>query len=101
LIHFRLLKKNTTKYLDYINFKEALELSYDMNKNFSNLDNYNRTIIIDKILDLKNQMNNKRTNFHINSKPIKIYPHWLLGLIEGEASFQLYRNDLVPAFSLS
>jgi len=90
---------NTTKHLDYLSFKEALELAYHVN--LSSLDNKNRTEIIDKIVDLKNKMNNKRTNFYINNNHIRITPYWLLGLIEGEASFQLYRKELVPAFSLS
>ena len=31
----------------------------------------------------------------------KIDPYWLLGLIEGEASFHLRRNSLTPTFSLT
>jgi len=87
---------NTTKHLDYLSFKEALELAYHVN--LSSLDNKNRTEIIDKIVDLKNKMNNKRTNFYINNNHIRITPYWLLGLIEGEASFQLYRKELFIKF---
>jgi hypothetical protein len=89
---------NTTKHLDYLDFKEGLELS---NQSSKTLNSNDRNILIDKILNLKNSMNNKRTNFSLPSGHIRITPNWLLGLIEGEGSFQLFRRDLVPAFSLS
>lgn len=34
------------------------------------------------------------------SNHIRITTYWLLGLIEGEGSFQLWRSDLVPVFSI-
>jgi hypothetical protein len=45
-------------------------------------------------------MNSNRTSFNIPSNHIKITTYWLLGLIEGEGSFHLWRSDLVPVFSI-
>ena len=44
---------------------------------------------VKKIIDLKNNMNLKRTDYSLPLNHIKITPYWLLGLIEGEASFHL------------
>jgi LAGLIDADG endonuclease len=85
---------NTTKYLDYLSFKEAFLLK---SSNKSNSD----TKLIEKILNLKNNMNNKRSDFVLPDKHIRITPYWLLGLIEGEGSFFLRRNTFTPAFSIS
>lgn len=56
--------------------------------------------MIDKILSIKNSMNKNRVNFEISQSHIKITKYWLLGLIEGEGSFQLWRSDLLPVFSI-
>jgi len=56
--------------------------------------------LIDKILSIKNGMNKNRVNFEMNQYHIKITKYWLLGLIEGEGSFQLWRSDLLPVFSI-
>ena len=49
---------NTTKYLDYLSFKEALFLYLSLNKNNMDKDN-----VLNLILDLKNKMNSNRTEF--------------------------------------
>jgi LAGLIDADG endonuclease len=89
---------NTTKYLDYTSFKQALFINIKL-RNTSNLeikDNYRK-----QILDLKNSINTKRTEFVLPLNHIKITPYWLLGLIEGEGSFHLWRTTLTPVFSIS
>ena len=46
-------------------------------------------------------MNTLRWDFNMPpNHQISINKNWLLGLIEGEGSFQLWRKDLVPVFSL-
>lgn len=90
---FDLYNLNTTKYLDYMDFREAFNLYRGRNGLVSDE-------LKDKILNLKNSMNSNRTNFNMPSNHIKITAYWLLGLIEGEGSFQLWRSDLIPAFSM-
>jgi len=78
---------NTSKYLDYLSFKEALLLE---------LPHFSKTEIrlnhINKILNLKKNMNKTRIVFDLAFKHIKITPFWLLGFIEAEGSFFLRRN---------
>ena len=46
-------------------------------------------------------MNDQRTNFvYPHNFQVNITPYWLLGFIEGEGSFHLWRNDLVAVFGL-
>ena len=90
---FDIYKLNTTKYLDYLDFKKAFYLYKSRNDLVSDKLIYN-------ILNLKNNMNTKRTKFDLPFNHIKITPYWLLGLIEGEGSFQLWRKDFIPVFSI-
>ena len=92
-------KLNTTKYLDYLDFKEAYNL-------YVNRVEYNEELI-NKILLLKNKMNNNRTDFNLYTyeniswaEHINISKYWLLGLIEGEGSFNFWRDELKPTFAL-
>nr|ATI20432.1 LAGLIDADG endonuclease [Juglanconis juglandina] len=85
---------NTTKYLDYINLKKAFLL-------YHGRDGLVTPELIAQILELKNGMNTSRTDFNMPSNHnIIISKNWLLGLIEGEGSFQLWRNDIAPVFGL-
>jgi len=85
---------NTTKYLDYIDFKEAFNLYYSR-------DGIVTEKLKETILNLKNNMNTNRTNFCLPSHHgIKITTYWLLGIIEAEGSFNLLRNDLNPTFGI-
>lgn len=56
-----------------------------------------------KVLALKNEMNNKRTNFNMPSDhTIRITDYWLLGFVEAEGSFFVLRNKrLGLGFSIS
>ena len=85
---------NTTKYLDYLDFKKAFNI-------YNDREGFLTEELKNKVLELKEGMNTKRKNFNMpNDHKIVITKSWLLGLIEGEGSFQLWRNDLVSAFSL-
>ena len=86
---------NTSKYLDYLDFKEAYFLYFDRGPNL------NPDSIKDRILGFKKNMNTNRILFDRpeNSK-IVITKSWLLGFIEGDGSFFLRRDNLTPVFSI-
>jgi len=84
---------NTTKFLDFSDLKKAFFLYHEREGILTDL-------LIDKILSIKNGMNKNRVNFEMSQSHIKITKYWLLGLIEGEGSFQLWRSDLLPVFSI-
>lgn len=76
---------NTTKYLNYLVFKEALLLYYNNQGNPNNKD-----LIVEKVREIKNTMNTQRTNFEFpESHSIVITPYWLLGFVEGDGSFNV------------
>jgi hypothetical protein len=85
---------NTTKYLDYLDFKKAFQL-------YQNSTN-NKKILIDKLVEIKNGMNVNRKDFtYPSDHKIVVSSYWLLGLIEGEGSFYLDRHKFQPSFMLS
>ena len=84
---------NTTKHLDFLDFKEAFYLYNNRDKNLS-IDS-----IKNKIIELKENMNNKRVNFD-RFTDIIINKYWLLGFIEGDGSFFIRRDSLIPTFSI-
>lgn len=68
---------NSTKYLNYLDFKKALEL-YKVKSPGA----------IREINMLKNRMNVLRTDFTMpESHQLRITPNWVLGFTEGEGSF--------------
>lgn len=86
---------NTTKYLDYLDFKKAFHLYFE-NKSL------NKRTIIDQLLKLKNGMNRNRINFNLpEDYKIVVSDYWLLGLLEGEGSFYLDRTKLQPTFMIA
>lgn len=86
---------NTTKYLDYLDFKEAFIFYLNRNKDLKS------SVVNDKILYLKNKMNTNRVNFdRPEDSQIVITKSWLVGFIEGDGSFFLRRDTLTPVFSL-
>lgn len=87
---------NTTKHLDYLAFKEALLLEIPKSS-----DTEMRLEYVTKIINFKNSMNLKRTEYSLPLNHIRITAYWLLGFIEGEGSFHLRRNSLTPTFSLA
>lgn len=91
---------NTTKYLDFLDWKKAFNIYTNRRGSV--------TSVYDEIVAIKGQMNNNnRTNFSLESytgiswaEHVKINKYWLLGLIEGEGSFHLRREDIQPIFAL-
>ena len=99
---------NTTKHLDFLDFKEAFHLYRDgWRANFISVaggythKNPNGGSVKEKILELKNKMNTNRIDFRrpLNS-PIIITKNWLLGFIEGDGSFFIRRDNLTPIFAI-
>jgi hypothetical protein len=86
---------NTTKHIDYLDFKEAFNLYFNRDKDLR------VELIKDPILELKNKMNTNRVNFDRpeNSK-IVITKWWLLGFVEGDGSFFMRRDTLIPVFGI-
>nr|AZL93780.1 LAGLIDADG homing endonuclease [Endoconidiophora resinifera] len=116
---------NTTKHLDYLDFKKAFNLYFSRENVLTDVLKTQRPPgprlrrgprghfppptqlswegreAWGEILNLKDSMNKKRTNFEMPiDHNIVITKSWLLGLIEGEGSFQLWRNDVVAVLSL-
>lgn len=83
---------NTTKYLNYLDFKEALNM-VDRKEHLTT----NGKL---QILNLKANMNRSRTNYEMPSDHIiRITPEWLLGFIEGDGSFTT--TKLMPFLSIA
>lgn len=93
---------NSTKYLDYVDYKTAFYLYQTRDKNLLKSSEVSSKELASKLLELKNGMNTKRTNtiMPVGHK-IVITKMWLLGYIEGDASFFISRTDLDPTFSIS
>ena len=90
---------NTTKYLDYLKFKEAFKIYHERP---SNTKVANSKDLIPKLLELKSNMNKSRkivTSEDYKGK-INITKYWLLGFIEGDGSFFISRTDIEPVFSI-
>ena len=86
---------NTSKHLDYLDFKKAFLFYLNRDKNL------NPEAVKDKILKLKNKMNTNRVHFdRPENYKIVITNNWLLGFIEGDGSFFLRRDNLTPVFSI-
>lgn len=82
---------NTTKYLDFLSWKEAF-LLYISSKEKSIIE---KEIIKSEILTLKNNNNRGggRTDFAMSTNHnIVIKPYWLLGFIEGEGCFSIQKH---------
>ena len=89
---------NTTKYLDYLDFKKAFVLYHERDKNLKVI---KAEELKNKILDLKGNMNTKRSIFSMpTNHKILITKYWLLGFIEGDGSFFISRTDIEPIFSI-
>ncbi|SRR5258705_7719858 len=80
---------NTSKHLNYLEFKKGFCLYY--NKGGHKVDNLG---LRKEILTLKDSMNKKRINY---KQPvdhcIKITPYWLLGFVEAEGYFSVATSN--------
>jgi len=86
---------NTTKYLDYLDFKKAFHLYLNRDKELR------AESVKNEILELKNKMNTNRVNFdRPENCKIIITKSWLLGFIEGDGSFFVKRDILTPVFCI-
>jgi hypothetical protein len=97
-ILFEILDKftlNSTKYLDYLDFKKGFELYMSSKQKLPST--------IELISQIKNGMNSQRTDFSmLKSHQLRITPYWVLGFVEGEGSFSIKRNNNFPlTFSLT
>lgn len=89
---------NTTKHLDYLDFKQAFNFYLNRERN---LNDGLLPSVKEKVLDLKSKMNTNRINFDRPAgSPIIITKNWLLGFIEGDGSFFIRRSNLSPNFSI-
>lgn len=91
---------NTTKYLDYLDFRKAFLLHHERDIKEYNKD---KNKIKDQIVELKNGMNSQRTffdMFSLRGNKLTITKSWLLGFIEAEGSFFISRTDIEPSFSI-
>jgi len=98
---------NTTKYLDYLDFKKAFCLYQFLffwkkrNKLERDKTIKEKEILIDKIIELKNGMNKIRDYFNLPADhKIVISGPLLLGFIEGEGSFCLLRSKFDTLFQV-
>jgi len=86
---------NTTKHMDYLAFKKAFFLYRDR-------EGVVTESLVEEILKIKSGMNNNRTDFtYPVDHRINITSSWLLGFVEAEGSFHLYRDTLAPAFTIA
>lgn len=93
---FETFTLNTAKYLDYLEFKKAFFLF--RNRKLSGL---NIKEIYSNIIKLKQSMNSNRVNFLLPvDHEIIITDNYLVGLLEGDGSFYLNKQDLTVRFSI-
>lgn len=93
---------NSTKQLNFLDFKRAYELYMSLRSLSGQEGSLNKKEeIVQEIAKLKEGMNNKRINYQIPElyKP-RITPYWLLGFVEGEGSFNVVKGYGIT-FSMS
>ena len=91
---------NSTKYLDFFKYKEAFLLYQERNKESDS--SSSKEELANKLMELKNTMNTKRTNTTMPlDHKIIITKNWLLGYLEGDGSFYISRTDIEPVFTLT
>jgi LAGLIDADG endonuclease len=91
---FSLNPLNTSKHLNFLEFKKAYNLYHNRLANDISNKNLEKLEIYEEILKIKNTMNRKRIHFKLpNDHCIKISPYWLLGFVEGEGSFSIARKN--------
>nr|QCI56424.1 hypothetical protein [Hypsizygus marmoreus] len=113
---------NTTKQLDFLAWREAYFIhtlpspipsrtghgargpcGIGVTESGTEMEDLNLSICnkTKEILRLKQTMNSNRISFFQSEHhKIKITPYWLLGLIEGEGSFWVSKNNLIQCFEI-
>ena len=87
---------NTSKYLDYLEFKKAFFMFRNRKSSELTLQEINLNII-----KLKEGMNSQRVNFSLPvDHNIVITGNYLVGLLEGDGSFYLNKHDMTAHVSL-
>lgn len=87
---------NTTKHLDYLAFKKAFFMF--LNRKSSKL---NKADLYSEILELKDSMNTKRVSDVLpRGHEIRITGNYLVGLLEGDGSFYLNKQDMTVRVAL-
>jgi hypothetical protein len=93
---FSLYPLQSIKFINFIKFKEAFELYVSYNSTNSRED------LNQKINEFRSSMNRGITNYLMpEGKIYQITPHWLLGFIEGEASFAVIKTKLRLVFNIA
>ena len=93
---FEKFSLNTTKYLDYLDFKKAFFLFKNRKSNGSSIQQ-----IYLNIIELKKGMNSNRVHFVLpKNHSIIITGNYLVGLLEGDGSFYLNKQDMTVRVSL-
>lgn len=82
----------SVKMLDYLSFREAINIKENSGKLSDNQFN--------KIQSIKENMNLKRTDYsNYNKIEFNITPYWLLGFVEAEGTFGI--KNLIPYFQVA
>jgi LAGLIDADG endonuclease len=97
---FNLYPLRTAKFLDFSDFKQAVLIKQN-SLTGKKIARYSENEF-EKIMELKNQMNDQRTTVDQNlllDKPLN--PNWVIGFLEGESSFTLKEKTLASTFSVT
>jgi hypothetical protein len=87
---------NTTKHLDYLDFKKAFFMF-----KFRKYSEINIQDLYINIINIKDSMNDKRVNHNLpKDHNMRITGNYLVGLLEGDGSFYLNKHDMSPRISL-
>lgn len=87
---------NSTKHLDYLAFKKAFLMF--LNRKTSKL---NKEDLYSEIIELKDSMNVKRISYVLPvGHHVRITGNYLVGLLEGDGSFYLNKQDMTVRVSL-
>jgi len=81
---------NTTKHLNFLDFKKAFEL-------YTNSVSKSSVELINQLNLIKNNMNRGKVDYTLmEKKEFKFTHYWVLGFIEGEGSFYVRNNEYFP-----
>lgn len=98
LVIFTKHQLNSTKHLNFLDFKKAFELYH-----YSPASPSERTSELSSEIDkIRDGMNTKRSEWKMPvSHEVRITPYWLLGFVEGEGSFFTRQKEYQLTFSIS